>query len=146
MRWSFPAHENRHIEELSQLLMHAFAFFLLLCRCCLLEPGPVRTACVPKALEWGQDRGSTPKVDPKTVDLMNTTIANIEKEFGSAMQTCEECAQFVKEIILGEKYNLRCQTNEKFGSKEVAAKLAEPTGNASVNIITTRYLGETKQE
>ena len=146
MRWSFPAHENRHIEELSQLLMHAFAFFLLLCRCCLLEPGPVHTACVPKALEWGQDRGSTPNVDHKTVDLMNTTIANIEKEFGSAMQTCEECAQFVKEIILGEKDNLRCQTNEKFGSKEVAAKLAEPTGNASVNIITTRYLGETKQE
>ena len=146
MRWSFPAHENRHIEELSQLLMHAFAFFLLLCRCCLLEPGPVHTACVPKALEWGQDRGSTPNVDPKTVDLMNTTIANIEKEFGSAMQTCEECAQFVKEIILGEKDNLRCQTNEKFGSKEVAAKLAEPTGNASVNIITARYLSETKPE
>ena len=126
--------------------MHAFAFFLLLCRCCLLEPGPVHTACVPKALEWGQDRGNTPNVDPKTVDLMNTTIANIEKEFGSAMQTCEECAQFVKEIILGEKDNLRCQTNEKFGSKEVAAKLAEPTGNASVNIITARYLSETKQE
>ena len=146
MRWSFPAHENSHLEEPSQLLMHAFAFFLLMCRCCLLEPGPVRTACVAKALEWGQDRGSTPKVDPKTVDLMNTTIANIEKEFGSAMQTCEECAQFVKEIILGEKDNLRCQTNEKFGSKEVAAKLAEPTGNASVNIITIRYLGETKQE
>ena len=77
---------------------------------------------------------------------MNTTIANIEKEFGSAMQTREECAQFVKEIILGEKDNLRCQTNEKFGSKEVAAKLAEPTGNASVNIITARYLSETKQE
>ena len=81
--------------------------------------------------------------DPKTLSLMKVVRANVKKEIASAMQSCEECSQVVKEIILGEKNDLRYHTNEKFGSVEVAAKLADPTGNMSVDIITKRYCSET---
>ena len=58
------------------------------------------------------------------------------------MQSCEEVAQFVQEIILGEKNDLRYQTNQKFGPDEITAKLADPTGNASVDIITKNFFSE----
>ena len=109
-----------------------------------MEPGPVLTPLAAKAQEWS--RVSTPNADPKTLNLKSTFSAKIQKEIEGKSQSSEECAQFVKEIILDEKGNLRYQTNEKFGSKEVAAKLAEPSGNSSVDIITTRYFGEIKQE
>ena len=88
----------------------------------------------------------TSTADPKTLSLMKVVRANIEKEFANAMQSCEECSQVVKEIILGEKNDLRHHTNEKFGSVEVAAKLADPTGNMSVDIIAKRYCSEAQEE
>ena len=109
-----------------------------------MEPGPVLTPLAAKAQEWS--RISTPNADPETLNLKSMFSAKIQKEIEGKSQSSEECAQFVKEIILDEKGNLRYQTNEKFGSKEVAAKLAEPSGNSSVDIITTRYFGEIKQE
>ena len=110
-----------------------------------MEPGPVLTPLAAKAQEWS--RFSTPNADhAKTLNLKSTFSAKMQKEVEDKSQSSEECAQFVKEIILDEKGNLRYQTNEKFGSKEVAAKLAEPSGNSSVDIITTRYFGEIKQE
>ena len=124
-------------------LLSCFARVLLF-RCCLLEPGTVLTPFSAKAQEWS--RVSTPNADPKTLNLKSTFSAKIQKEIEGKSQSSEECAQFVKEIILDEKGNLRYQTNEKFGFKEVAAKLAEPSGNSSVDIITTRYFGEIKQE
>ena len=107
-----------------------------------MEPGPVLTPIVPKAQDWCHDRVDVSTADPKTLSLMEAVLANIDKEFASAMQSCEEVAEVVKEIILGEKNDLRYQTNEKFGSIEVAAKLADPTGNKSVDIITKRYCSE----
>ena len=104
-----------------------------------MEPGPVRTPIVSRAQDWCQERVDTSTADPKTKSLMEVVFANIIKEFDSAMQSCEDVAQVVKEIILEEKSDLRYQTNEKFGSKEVAAKLADPTGNKSVDLVTKRY-------
>ena len=120
------------------------SFFILqyMCfafRCCLLEPGPVLTPIVPKAQDWCKERVDLSTADPQTLHLMDVVVANVQREFASAMQSCEEIAQVVKEIILGKKCDLRHQTNDKYGSVEVAAKLAEPTGNKSVDIITKRY-------
>ena len=128
---------------INNALFSCFARILLF-RCCLLEPGPVLTPLAAKAQEWS--RISTPNADPETLNLKSMFSAKIQKEIEGKSQSSEECAQFVKEIILDEKGNLRYQTNEKFGSKEVAAKLAEPSGNSSVDIITTRYFGEIKEE
>jgi len=104
-----------------------------------LEPGPVLTPIAPKAQDWCKERVDLSTADPQTLHLMDVVVANVQREFASAMQSCEEIAQVVKEIILGDKCDLRHQTNEKYGSVEVAAKLAEPTGNKSVDIITKRY-------
>ncbi|PFX30153.1 retinol dehydrogenase 8-like isoform X1 [Stylophora pistillata] len=111
-------------------------------RCCLLEPGPVQTTIVPKANEWSEAGVDLTILDPKTKDIMESVFSNVHRTFSAAMQSCEEVAQIVQEIILGEKKNLRHQTNEKFGPGEIPAKLADRTGNASVDIISKHYLGK----
>lgn len=73
---------------------------------------------------------------------MDMAFASIDRTFSDAMQSCEEVAQFVKDIILGEKKDLRCQTNEKFAPGDIPAKLADRTGNKSVDIVTERFFGE----
>ena len=80
-------------------------------------------------------------IDPKTKSLFEAAQANLDRAFSDAMQSCEEVAQIVKDVILGEKKDLRCQTNEKFGPEDIPAKLADPTGNKSVDIITERLFG-----
>ncbi|XP_068727226.1 retinol dehydrogenase 8-like [Montipora capricornis] len=114
-------------------------------RCCLLEPGPVRTMIIPKAEDWCQNSVEAPAADPKTRTMIELVTTNVKMEVERCMQDCEEVAQYVKEIILGEKCDLRYQTNEKFGSLEVAAKLVDPTGNKSVDIINKRYLSQQNQ-
>ena len=118
------------------------ACFHALLRCCLLEPGPVQTPIVPKANDWCQENVDVTTADPKTRSLMEMAFASIDRTFSSAMQSCEEVAQFVEDIILGEKKDLRCQTNEKFGPEDIPAKLADRTGNKSVDIIAKRFFGE----
>lgn len=106
----------------------------------------MRTPIVSKAQDWCQDSVDPSTADPKTKTLLEMVTRNIMKEFESAMQSCEEVAQAVLEIILGANADLRYQTNEKFGSVEVAAKLADPTGNKSVDVVTERYCIEYKAE
>ena len=107
-----------------------------------MEPGPVQTTIVPKANDWCQEGVDLTTTDPKTRNLMETAFSNVQRIFSAAMQSCEEVAQVVQEIILGEKKNLRHQTNEKFGPGEIPAKLADPTGNSSVDIVTKHYLSK----
>ena len=80
-------------------------------------------------------------IDPKTKSLFEAFQANLERAISDAMQSSEDVAQIVKGIILGEKKDLRCQTNEKFEPQDIPAKLADPTGNKSVDIITARLFG-----
>ena len=80
-----------------KLISLTHIFFSL--RCCVLEPGPVLTPIVPKAQDWCHDRVDVSTADPKTLSLMEAVLANIDKEFASAMQSCEEVAEVVKEII-----------------------------------------------
>ncbi|XP_078353087.1 retinol dehydrogenase 8-like isoform X5 [Oculina patagonica] len=111
-------------------------------RCCLLEPGPVETPIGTKGSDWCQNNVDVTTTDPKTRRLMEMAFASIERTFSSAMQSSEEVAQFVKDIILGENKDLRCQTNEKFAPEDIPAKLADRTGNKSVDIVTKRFFGE----
>ena len=111
-------------------------------RCCLLEAGPVRTLASARSAAVLHEKVDLSTVDPKTQSLLELVMTNIGKEFGKHEQTSQEIAHFVKEIIVGEKCNLRFQTNDEFGSLEVASKLADPTGNTSVEIITKRYCCE----
>ncbi len=60
--------------------------------------------------------------------------------FTRTMQTTYEVAEVVKSIILSDKPNLRYQTNTKHKPEELEAKLADPTGNASLEIIKKTFL------
>ena len=106
----------------------------------MLEPGPVETPARSKANDWCQENVDLTSTDPKTKSLMDLTFKNFNSECIKAMQSCEEVAQIVQELILGQRKDLRVQTNDKFGPDEVTAKLADPTGNASLAIIAKRYL------
>ncbi|XP_020611788.1 retinol dehydrogenase 8-like [Orbicella faveolata] len=110
-------------------------------RCCLLEPGPVQTPIFEKASDWIQENLDATTIDPKTKSLFEAAQANLDRAFSDAMQNCEEVAQIVKDIILGEKKDLRCQTNQKFEPEDIPAKLADATGNKSVDVITERFFG-----
>ena len=102
----------------------------------------MQTSIVPKANEWCEAGADLTTLDPKTKDIMATVFSNVQSTFNAAMQSCDEVAQIVLEIILGEKTNLRHQTNDKFGPGEIPAKLADRTGNTSVDIISKHYLGK----
>ena len=101
----------------------------------------METPIFQKASDWTQENMDTTKIDPKTKSLFEVAQATLYRAFGDAMQGCEEVAQIVKDIILGEKKDLRCQTNEEFEPEDISAKLADPTGNKSVDIIAERFLG-----
>ena len=58
------------------------------------------------------------------------------------VQTADEVAERVKNIILSETPNLRYHTNDKFAPDEVKAKLSDPTGNEIVEILNKKYLSK----
>ena len=101
----------------------------------------MQTPLFQKVSDWIQENMDATIVDPKTKSLLEATQANLERAISDAMQGSEEVAQIVKGIILGEKKDLRCQTNGKFQPEDIPAKLADPTGNKSVDIITGRLFG-----
>lgn len=60
--------------------------------------------------------------------------------FFSTMQSPNEIAEVVKEVILSEKPNLRYQTNEKYNPEEIKSKLVDPTGNTLVEMVKKTFL------
>lgn len=105
----------------------------------------MQTPIFEKASDWNQENLDATAIDPKTQSLFETALVNLDRAFTSAMQSCEVVAQVVKDIILGEKNDLRCQTNEKFEPEDIPAKLADATGNKSVDAITERFFGGQQQ-
>ena len=101
----------------------------------------MQTPLFQKVSDWIQKNMDATIVDPKTKSLFEAFQENLERAISDAMQSSEEVAKIVKGIILGEKKDLRCQTNEKFEPEDIPAKLADPTGNKSVDIITGRLFG-----
>lgn len=106
-----------------------------------MEPGPVQTPIFEKTSDWVKVNVDVTTADPKTKSLLDTAQANLDRTFSDAMQSCDEVAQIVKDIILGEKKDLRYQTNDKFEPGDIPVKLADPTGNKSVDHITQRFFG-----
>lgn len=58
------------------------------------------------------------------------------------MQSPDEIAEVVREVILNEKPNLRYQTNKKYNPEEIKEKLVDPTGNALVQMVKKTFLDE----
>ena len=56
--------------------------------------------------------------------------------------SAKEVAENIKEVILSENPHFRYQTNKHYNPDEIAAKLADITGNKSVDIITKRFCAE----
>jgi len=101
----------------------------------------VQTPIFEKASDWIQENLDETAIDPKTKSLFEAAQVNLDRGFCDAMQSCEEVAQIVQDIILGEKKDLRCQTNEKYEPQDIPAKLADATGNKSLDAITERFFG-----
>ena len=134
---------------LSQLPLHnflsghttSFLSFLLFGRCSLLEPGPVGTALVGNMEAWHK-KYDKPTADEESSKLLQAFIEKIWPVAEREMQDVKEVAEIVKTIILSEKPNLRYQTNEKWNPEEIKAKLADPTGNVMVELMTKKYFNK----
>ena len=80
------------------------------------------------------------KADQKTQELLETFSGRMHHLFISTMQSPDEIAEVVREVILNEKPNLRYQTNEKYNPEEIKGKLVDPTGNALVQMVKKTFL------
>ncbi|KAJ7337835.1 hypothetical protein OS493_007993 [Desmophyllum pertusum] len=89
------------------------------------------------------------ELDPSTVDQKTRLIRKrVESRAGQdwaqpeKVLSAEQVAEVVMEVILSENPNLRYQTNKQYCPDEIAAKLADITGNKSVDIIAKRFCAE----
>jgi len=113
-------------------------------RCTILEPGPVATAMVQKLEAWGESIDNS-TADQKTQELLKVWFDMFPEVAGTALKS-NKIAETVKEIILGENTNFRCQTNVDFFAKEIASKLKDPTSNEPVDLIEKRLYADWKNE
>ena len=88
-------------------------------------------------------------VDLTTADQKTCLIRNrVITRFGQYLTqpekvlTSKQVAEVVMEAILSENLHFRYQTNKYYCPDEIAAKLADITGNKSVDIITERFCAE----
>ena len=80
---------------------------------------------------------STP--DKKTQELMGTCLGRLKQAFIDTVQTSNEIAEVVKNVILSEKPNFRYQTNGKYNPEEIKAKLSDPSGNDLMEIVKKNF-------
>ena len=114
-------------------------FLCLVNRCTLLEPGPVKTSVMGNMEAW-MKKYDMPTADQESLELQK---AFNDGPFLQGMlanrQDVNEFAVKVKNIILTDKPNPRCQTHENFNPDEIKAKLADPTGNVMVDLMVKKY-------
>ncbi|KAM7438120.1 hypothetical protein ABFA07_012329 [Porites harrisoni] len=127
------------VEGLTEAMAPALLHFNI--RCSLLEPGPVGTALVGNMEAWHR-KYDKPTADEESSELLQAFIEKIWPVAEREMQDVKEVAEIVKTIILSEKPNLRYQTNEKWNPEEIKAKLADPTGNVMVELMTKKYFNK----
>ena len=84
----------------------------------------------------------TPTPDQLTLELQKSFNEKFLSIFQRTIQTADEVAERVKDIILSEKPNLRYPTNDKFSPEEEKAKLSDRTGNEIVEILNKKYLSK----
>lgn len=101
----------------------------------------MESAIFENMIVWTKDyEKRTP--DQKTLELMETMWGTAAQRIPSTRQSGSEVSEMVKNMILSEKPNLRYQTNDKWGPDEVKVKLADPSGNATVDILVKNYLSK----
>ena len=103
-----------------------------------MEPGPTRTEFVnnARALRENIDISGA---DEKTQEILKSAIKVMYGYHSNVSQTADEVAEFIKDVILCETPHVRYQTNPRYGVDEVGAKLADPTGDKSVELITSHF-------
>ncbi|EDO45710.1 predicted protein [Nematostella vectensis] len=102
-----------------------------------VEPGPVKTAFVANSTEMApvyDDEG----VDEETKQLLENAKTKMMSAFATVAQSPEEIAQCILDIILMEKCPLRYQTNKNYANV-VSSKLVDPSGDAEVDAMFTRF-------
>ena len=80
--------------------------------------------------------------DEKTRDLWQRMLGRIGGAFEGKVLPPLVIAETVKEIILSEKPEFRYQPNKTFYSDEITAKLVDPTGFKSVDLIAKQFFDE----
>ena len=108
-------------------------------RCTIIEAGPTATPG-PENSKVFLAKFKLSEADQKTQELLDTFSGRMYPLFFSTMQSPDEIAEVVKEVILNEKPNLRYQTNEKYNPEEIKSKLVDPTGNALVEMVKKTFL------
>ena len=80
--------------------------------------------------------------DQKTRDLWQRMLGRIGGAFEGKVSTPLAIAEAVKEIILCENPDFRYYPNKTFYSDEISAKLADPRGFKSVDLIAKQFCEE----
>ena len=115
--------------------------FFLLRRCSIIEPGPVSTPMAVDVFQTGVDLTTA---DQKSCLIRDRVYARWSEFWKrpEAVVSPQQVAEVVREAILSENPHFRYQTNKHYCPDEIAAKLADINGNASVDIVTKRFCAE----
>lgn len=108
-------------------------------RCVLIEPGPVASSFGENLSSPGTDNFDKVKADEKSLELMKAFGEKTGKRISSTMQTGDEIAKMVEEIILTKNPKLRYPTNDKFNPDEMAAKYSDVSGEGLANMLKKNY-------
>ena len=114
--------------------------FITYNRCTLLEPGPVKTSVAENSIAWGKSIDIS-TADQKTQDMLKLCSEHLGRWVATALEA-NDVALIVKEIILGQNTNFRCQTNVDFLAPEIAAKLKDPASNEPIDMLENRLYGK----
>ena len=102
------------------------------------------TPILQKSEVWGESIDNS-TADQKTQELLKTQREMLHKANRLGLEPIK-IAAVVKEIILGENTNFRCQTNDDFLAGEIASKLKDPASNEPIDLIEKRLYGERKHK
>ena len=90
-------------------------------------------------MEAWHNKYDKPTADEESSKLLQAFTGKLWPMALKHNQDVKEVAEIVKTIVLSDKPNLRYQTNKNFHPDEVNAKLADPTGNAIVDLMVKKY-------
>lgn len=108
-------------------------------KCSLIEPGPVGTSFVANQKDYVKSmQSSTAAIDDETKQLLANATERMKAQFVTMVQTPNEVAEVIREALLSDKPHLRYQTNKMYAST-VKAKLVDPTGDRSAELIHQRF-------
>lgn len=104
----------------------------------MIEPGPVATSFMTNMTEG--DKPDRPPLDEETKQLFENCGKKIQAAFSTVVQTADEIADEILKAVNDEKPHLRYQTNKNYATL-TAAKLTDPTGDKSMELVYQNFLG-----